>query len=145
MFIENAYAAAAGSPGILGSLGGMLPLVGIFVVFYFFLIRPQNKKQKEHQALLSSIIRGDKVLTNGGLIGIVCKPVNEGDTELTLEVAPDTEVQVARSMISNVYKKDSNKKEEQKTEKSKKDKPKKEENKKEESKKEEASSPEEDK
>lgn len=77
-----------------------LPLILIFIIFYFLLIRPQQKKMKTHQAMLGALRRGDRVVTNGGLIGTVVKLVN--DTELQLEIAENTRVRVLRSMISDV-------------------------------------------
>lgn len=79
---------------------GLLPLALIFVVFYFLLIRPQQKKMKTHQAMLSALRRGDRVVTNGGLIGTVSKIVNE--QELQLEVSENVKVRVMRGMISDV-------------------------------------------
>jgi len=81
-----------------------LPLILIFVIFYFLLIRPQQKKMKAHQAMLGTLRRGDRVVTSGGLIGTVVKLVN--DTEIQLEIAENTRVRVLRSMISDVIVKD---------------------------------------
>ncbi len=77
-----------------------LPLVLIFGVFYFLLIRPQQKKMKAHQDMLASIRRGDKVVTNGGIIGTVVKLTN--DRELQVEIADNVRVRVLRSMIAEV-------------------------------------------
>ena len=79
----------------------LLPLVLIFVVFYFLLIRPQQKKVKEHREMLDKLRRGDRVVTNGGIIGKIMKVVNE--TELDLEIADGVRVRVMRSMISSLY------------------------------------------
>lgn len=78
----------------------VMPLIMIFVIFYFLLIRPQQKKMKEHKTMLSEIRRGDRVVTNGGLIGIVNKVTS--DAELLVEIAENVKVRVARSMISEV-------------------------------------------
>lgn len=75
----------------------ILPLVLIFVVMYFLVIRPQGKKAKEHQNMIGSLKKGDRVVMNGGLIGTILK-VSEG--ELELSIAPSTNVSVARQMVS---------------------------------------------
>ncbi len=100
MFITPAYAQAAGSPGMGDLFGMVLPLLMIMVVFYFLLIRPQQKKAKEHQELLKKIARGDTVITSGGLIGKVTKIVD--DHELQVEVGDNVKVRVLRSGISDV-------------------------------------------
>lgn len=92
----------------LGSIGGfdfmsMLPLALIFVVFYFFLIRPQQKKAQQQRDMLVSLRRGDRVVTSGGLIGIITKVVN--DQELQVEIAENVRVRVVRSMVADVLSK----------------------------------------
>lgn len=77
-----------------------MPLIMIFVIFYFLLIRPQQKKMKDHQSMLSAIRRGDRIVTNGGLIGLVNKVTS--DSELLVEIADNVKVRVARSMIAEV-------------------------------------------
>ena len=104
MFISSAFAqtapvAAAGGGDMLSSLTGMLPLVLMFVVLYFVMIRPQMKKQKEHRAMIEAIAKGDEVATAGGLLGKITKL---GDSYLTLEVAAGVEVQLQRSAIVQV-------------------------------------------
>lgn len=84
---------------MLSSLTGMLPLVLMFVVLYFVMIRPQMKKQKEHRTMIEALAKGDEVATAGGLLGKVTKL---GDTYLTLELAPGVEVQLQRSAIIQV-------------------------------------------
>ncbi len=86
--------------GGLGGIGAILPLVLIFVVFYFLLIRPQQKKQKAHRAMLGEVHRGDDVVTNGGIVGHVVKVGR--DDNLLVEIAPDVRVRVMRNMISEV-------------------------------------------
>ena len=100
MFISTAYAQAAGGSGGLGAMGQFLPLILIFVVFYFLLIRPQQKKQKAHREMLSSLRRGDRVVTAGGIVGTIIRVV--GDTELAIEIAEGVRVRVMRGMISDV-------------------------------------------
>lgn len=82
-----------------------LPLVLIFIIFYFLLIRPQQKKLKTHQAMLAAIRRGDRVITSGGLIGTITKILS--DQEIQLEIAENTRVRVMRAMISDVIAKGS--------------------------------------
>jgi preprotein translocase subunit YajC len=105
VFISNAYAqAAASGTSSTSSLMGMLPLVLMFVVMYFVMIRPQMKKQKEAQAMLTALAKGDEVVTTGGLVGKISKL---GDTFVSLEVATGTEVQVQRAAIIQVLPKGS--------------------------------------
>ena len=100
MFISPAYAqAAAGGSG--EALMQFLPLVLIFVVFYFLLIRPQQKRQKEHKAVLEGLRRGDRVVTGGGIIGTVAKVLPDKE-EVDVDIAEGVRVKVLRSSISNV-------------------------------------------
>ena len=103
MFISSAFAqtapAAAAGGDMMSSLTGMLPLVLMFVVLYFVMIRPQMKKQKEHRTMIEALAKGDEVATAGGLLGKVTKL---GDAYLTLELAPGVEVQLQRSAIIQV-------------------------------------------
>ena len=103
MFISTAYAqtAGAGSGGFgLGGLESMLPLVAIFVIFYFLLIRPQQRKAKEHKALLASVRRGDRVLTGGGILGLVTKVVDEFHVQV--EIAEGVRVKILKSTIADI-------------------------------------------
>ncbi len=104
MWISTAYAQA--KTGTTGGdpFGFLLPLVLIFVVFWFFLIRPQQRRQKEHKALIGNLKRNDKVLTSGGIIGKVTK-VSEGQPEVEIEIAKEVKVKVDRNMIQHVYSK----------------------------------------
>tara|TARA_B100000700_G_scaffold259200_1_gene293894 strand:+ start:6128 stop:6550 length:423 start_codon:yes stop_codon:yes gene_type:complete len=97
MFVSPAWAQGAGGGG-LGGMEQLLPLVLIFVVFYFLLIRPQQKKAKAHRELLGNLRRGDRIVTNGGLIGLITRVPNE--TELIVEVADGVKVRVLRGMIT---------------------------------------------
>ncbi len=100
MFVSPAYAqAAGGGPGGF-DLFSLLPLILIFVVFWFLLIRPQQKKMKLHREMIAAGRRGDRVLTAGGIFGTVTKVL--GDTELQVEIAEGVRVRVARSTISEV-------------------------------------------
>ncbi len=92
-----AYAQAGGTPPAgPGGLISFLPLILIFVVFYFLLIRPQQKKAKEHQAFLQSLKKGDTVVTSGGLHGRI---TGLTDTVVTLEIADNVRVKVSRAHI----------------------------------------------
>ena len=103
MFISSAFAqtapAAAAEGGLMGSLTGMLPLVLMFVVLYFIMIRPQMKRQKEHRAMIDALAKGDEVATAGGLLGMVAG-LSEG--YIQLEIASGVQVQVQRSAVSQV-------------------------------------------
>ena len=92
-------APAAASDSLFGSLGSMLPLVLMFVVLYFVMIRPQMRRQKESKAMLEALGRGDEVVTSGGLLGRISKL---GETFLTLEVGSGIELQVQRSAVVQV-------------------------------------------
>lgn len=101
MLISPAYAQAAGGAG--GGIEAFLPLILIFVVFYFLMIRPQQKRAKEHKVMLGALRRGDDVLTNGGILGKVTKV--DSDTEVSVEIAKDVVVKVRREMIASVISK----------------------------------------
>ena len=101
MWIATAYAQSTGGGGLGGfDITSLAPLVLIFVVFYFLLIRPQQKKMKDHKAMLSSLRRGDKVITGGGILGSVVKL--QGDDEVVVEIAEGVRVRVLRSTIQTV-------------------------------------------
>lgn len=102
-FAQTAPAAAAGGD-MTSSLMQLAPLVLMFVVLYFIMIRPQLKKQKEHRSMVEALAKGDEVATSGGLIGRVTKL---GDTYLGVEVAPGVEVQVQRTAVVQVLPKGS--------------------------------------
>jgi preprotein translocase subunit YajC len=102
MLISPAYAQVGGAGGF--DLMALAPLVLIFVVFYFLLIRPQQKRMKEHKAMLSKVQRNDRIVTNGGLVGKVAKVHDERD-ELEVDLADNVRVTVRRSMISEVMSK----------------------------------------
>jgi preprotein translocase subunit YajC len=97
MLISPAYAQGMGGAD---GLGPLIPLILIFVVFWFLLIRPQQKKAKEHRELLAQLRRGDQIVTAGGLIGKITKVIS--DTELQVEIAEEVRVRVARGMVSSV-------------------------------------------
>lgn len=100
MFVSPAYAQALGGFGDANTLMQFAPLVLIFVVFYFFLIRPQQQKAKEHKTMLTALRRGDRVVTGGGIIGTVVKVVNDG--EVMVDIAEGTRVRIIRGTITSV-------------------------------------------
>lgn len=87
-----------------GAIAQFLPLILIFGIMYFLLIRPQQKKMKQHQAMVEAVRRGDQVVTQGGLIGKVSK-VKEGDNEIEVEIAENVKVRVVKSTIAQVLNK----------------------------------------
>ncbi len=87
-----------------GAIAQFLPLILIFGIMYFLLIRPQQKKMKEHQAMVEAVRRGDQVVTQGGLIGKVAK-VKEGENEIEVELADGVKVRVVKSTIAQVLNK----------------------------------------
>ena len=101
MFISTAYAqtAAAAAGGPESTLLSLLPLVAMFVVLYFIMIRPQMKKQKEHKAMIEAVAKGDEVVIAGGVIGKISKL---GDSYLHVEVSNNVELQVQRGSVVQV-------------------------------------------
>lgn len=95
---EGADAAAAAPEG--GFLLSLAPLILIFVVFYFLLIRPQQKKMKAHRAMVANVRRGDRVQTQGGILGTVVKVLS--DTEVMVEIAEGVRVRVAKHTLTDV-------------------------------------------
>jgi len=103
MLISTAYAQGTGITSLFDNQGAMvqfLPLVLIFVVFYFLLIRPQQRKAKDQKAMLDALRRGDRVVTGGGIIGTVARV--ENPEEVTVDIADGVRVRVLRSTISSV-------------------------------------------
>ena len=98
MFITPAFAQ---SGGFAEGGFGLLPIVFVMVIFYFLLIRPQQKRAKQHREMLSAIRRGDKIVTTGGLTGTIVKVVDDSDT-VEIEIAKDVKVNVVRAMIADV-------------------------------------------
>jgi len=101
MFATPAYAQAAGGAG--GAVTSFLPLILIFAIMYFLLIRPQQKKMKEHKAMVEALRRGDQVVTQGGIIGKVSKVKEDGEVEV--EIAEGVKVRVVQATISQVLSK----------------------------------------
>jgi preprotein translocase subunit YajC len=104
VFITEAHAQAAPAPTAgadspFASFGTMLPLVLMFVVLYFVMIRPQMKRQKEHKTMIEALAKGDEVVTSGGLLGRITKL---GESFLGIEIANGIEIQVQRSSVVQV-------------------------------------------
>jgi preprotein translocase subunit YajC len=99
VLISPAYAQAAGATPQADTLLTFLPMVAIFVVFYFLLIRPQQKKQKEARAMLDALEKGNEVVTAGGILGRIVKL---DEQYATVEIAPNTQMVVLRSAISQL-------------------------------------------
>jgi preprotein translocase subunit YajC len=101
--IDIAYAMGTGGTGGQGGSGWQtfIPIILMFAIFYFLLIRPQQKKAKEHRELLSAIKKGDKVVSNGGLHGVV---TGITDDVVTMEIAPKVRVKVSRGSIAGIGK-----------------------------------------
>jgi preprotein translocase subunit YajC len=102
VFISNAFAQtapAAAEGGLMGSLTGMLPLVLMFVVLYFIMIRPQMKRQKEHRAMIDALAKGDEIVTSGGILGKVSRL---GEGFVHIEIAEGVEVQIQRAAVAQV-------------------------------------------
>lgn len=101
MFVTPAYAQAAPAAG--GGASLLIPMLLVFAIMYFLMIRPQQKKIKEHQAMVAALRRGDQVVTQGGLIGKVTKVKEEN--ELELELAEGVKVRVVQNTIAQVLSK----------------------------------------
>ena len=97
MFISHAFAQSAAGGGSI--LEFLFPLVMVFAIMYFMILRPQQKRQREHKAMLESVRRGDTVVTSGGLIGKVAKV---SEDELEIDLTKDTRVSLVKSMIISV-------------------------------------------
>lgn len=102
-FAMGQFGGAEGAAGGLEGIKTFIPLILMFVIFYLLLIRPQQKRQKEHKALLSGLKRGDDIITAGGVMGRI---TNVADTVVTVEVAEKVRIKVARGQITSVKKVD---------------------------------------
>jgi preprotein translocase subunit YajC len=94
MLAQTAPAAAPGNP-----LFSFLPLIALFVIFYFLMIRPQMKRQKEHRTMVSALAKGDEIVSNGGIAGRV---EEVGESFLTVEIAPNVRIKLQKGAISQV-------------------------------------------
>ena len=103
MFVTPAFAQAAGGAGAASAFTSFVPLILIFGIMYFLMIRPQQKKMKEHRAMVDALRRGDQVLTQGGIIAKVVKVHDDGVLEV--EIAPNVVVKTPRSTVAQVMNK----------------------------------------
>ncbi|WP_151719287.1 preprotein translocase subunit YajC [Gemmobacter serpentinus] len=103
MFVTPAFAQAAGGAGAASAFTSFVPLILIFAIMYFLMIRPQQKKMKSHRAMVDALRRGDQVLTQGGIFGKVQKVHDDG--VLDVEIAPNVVVKTPRSTIVQVMNK----------------------------------------
>ena len=103
MLISPAYAQAAGGAGGVAAFGQFVPLILIFGIMYFLMIRPQQKKMKEHRAMIEAVRRGDQVVTGGGIRGKVSRVID--DTEVEVEIASGVKVIVVKSTLSHIVSK----------------------------------------
>jgi len=100
MFISPAFAQGAPAGGDGGMLMSLLPFVLIFVIMYFLILRPQQKRAKAHQEMVKNVRRGDTVITNGGLVGKVTKVVD--DEQIEIEIADEVRIRQMRAMLADV-------------------------------------------
>ncbi|ALL64140.1 Preprotein translocase subunit YajC [Paraburkholderia caribensis MBA4] len=98
-FITDAFAQGSAAGGAESSLMSFLPLILMFAVLYFIMIRPQMKRQKEHRNMLSAMAKGDEVVTNGGIVGKVTKV---GEAYVGVEIAEGTEITVQKSSVTTI-------------------------------------------
>jgi len=101
-FVSVAYAQSAGEAAPQSPFFQFIPLVLILGVFWFLIIRPQQKKQKQHLNMVDSLRKGDKVVTNGGIFGTIIKV---GDDRITLEIASKVQIQIERQQVARMDKK----------------------------------------
>ena len=103
MFVSPAYAQAAGGAG--GAFTSFVPLILIFAIMYFLLIRPQQKKVKEHAAMVQAVRKGDQIVTQGGMIGKISKVMADETNEVEVEIATGVKVRIIKSTIAQVMNK----------------------------------------
>jgi preprotein translocase subunit YajC len=103
MFVTPAFAQTAGAAPAGAAIAQFLPIVLIFVIFYFLLIRPQQKKMKDHRAMVEALRRGDQVVTSGGIVAKVSKVQDDGMVEV--EIADGVKVKVVKHTITTVLNK----------------------------------------
>jgi len=99
MLISDAFAQTAAPAQADASLLSLLPMIAIFILFYFLLIRPQSKRAKEQKQMVDALQRGDEVITNGGILGLI---INVSESYLVIEVAPTIEVTVLKSSVQTL-------------------------------------------
>ncbi len=110
LFISESFAqateAAAAQPEF--SFSSLVPLLLIFVIFYFLIVRPQTKKMKDHQALVNNLKTGNQVVTSGGIVGVV-KDVHEKENQIEIEIAPGVNIKVLKNYVADLVKKEEEK------------------------------------
>ncbi len=99
MLISEAFAQAAAPAQSEASLMSLLPIIGIFIIFYFLLIRPQSKRAKEQKQMVEALQRGDEIITNGGVLGQV---LNVSESYVIIEIAPDTNVTLLKTAVQTL-------------------------------------------
>jgi preprotein translocase subunit YajC len=99
MFVTPSFAQSVG--GLAEGGFGLLPIIFVMVIFYFLLIRPQQKRAKQHKEMLAGIRRGDKIVTSGGLTGSIVKVLEDSDT-VEVQIAKDVKVHIVRAMIADI-------------------------------------------
>ncbi|MGI4850017.1 MAG: preprotein translocase subunit YajC [Janthinobacterium lividum] len=99
MFISNAYAQSFSIPGLDSNIASFLPIILMFVVLYFLMIRPQMKRQKEQKSMMDALTKGDEVVTAGGILGKVSKVT---DAYVTLEISTGVEIPVQKNAIATL-------------------------------------------
>lgn len=104
MLIANAYAQGAGASDPMGGLMGLLPIILMFVVLWFLMIRPQMKRAKEHKEMVEKLAKGDEIVTQGGMAGRITKV---GENYVHLEISENTEVAVQKQAVSTILPKGS--------------------------------------
>jgi preprotein translocase subunit YajC len=104
MLISPAYAQAA-APAAGGDMFmSLLPLILVFAIFYFLLIRPQQNKMKQHRAMLENLKKGDQIVTSGGIVGKIAR-IEQADNQLVVEIAPNVQVKVIRQTVADLLNK----------------------------------------
>lgn len=99
MLISEAFAQAAAPAQSEASLMSLLPIIGIFIIFYFLLIRPQTKRAKEQKQMVDALQRGDEIITNGGILGLI---LNVSESYIIVEVAPDVTVTLLKTAVQTL-------------------------------------------
>lgn len=99
MLISEAFAQAAAPAQSEGSLMSLLPLIGIFVIFYLLLIRPQSRRAKEHKQMIEALQRGDEIITSGGELGLL---LNVSDSYVIVEIAPNVEITLLKTAVQTL-------------------------------------------
>ncbi len=117
-FAQEAETAASANQDF--SLTSFVPLILIFAVFYFLIIRPQTKKYKDHQAMVNGLKIGNKVVTSGGIVGVI-KEINEKENQVEIEIADGVVIKLLKSYVTDLVQKEEKKKEEKKKEEKKKE------------------------